>query len=307
MMINEQFEQRWETCRDGQILVDSSHPLRLLLSVSEDANKQLLVPTPQEINNIKSSSAIKVTNGLCLAQHYLIIELINPTLTKEFVYLCIDLIEKSRNMQNEKEALKMLLNSFLKWQQLFDATRQDILSIEEIKGLIGELLFIIFEIKEGKNANEVLFAWKTHKDAARDFIYDDCWYEIKSTQSTSDYVTISSIEQLDHKNNGELVVYFIDKKQTQGNNIITLPIVIDIVSNLLTQATDIAEYRKKLLSKNYIYHQEYDHIFFECVNKNRYIVNGNFPKITKDKLPEQIVSAKYDISLQGIKNWLIEE
>lgn len=305
VIIDNQLEQRWASCRDGQILVDATHPLKMYLSVSEDENKQLLVPTPRKINRIKSSSAIKITNGISGKQNYLIVELANPLLTKEFMFLCVDLIEKSRTYLSADESLKSLIDSFINWQQLFDATNHELLSVIEIKGLIGEVLFIQSELQQDKSAGSVVGAWKTHKDSARDFVYDDNWFEIKSVSSTSDYVTISSIEQLDHIKEGELVVYFLDKKQNSAEDAITLPQVIASTETLLTGSTYLGEFRKKLLSKGYIYHQEYDDVFFSVMGCNRYIVNESFPKIERSFLAEQILGAKYEISLCGLTNWLI--
>lgn len=307
MIIDNQLEQRWNSCRDGQLLVDSSHPLKMFLSLSADNNKQLLIPTLKEIHSIKSSSAIKVANGVSGLQNYLIIELINPLLTKEFVFLCVDLIEKSRNLSSEKDSLKSLIDSFSKWQQLFDDTNQELLSIAEIKGLIGELLFFQSELKKEKKAEDVIFAWKTHKEAARDYIFDDSWFEIKSVNSTSDYVTISSIEQLDHDKDGELVVYFIDRKPNATECTITLPHIIAEIESRFTRSIDLAEFRKKLLSKGYIFHLEYETLFFDNSGCNRYLVDEKFPKIVRSFLARQIVGAKYEISINGITDWLIGE
>ncbi|MEG0834818.1 MAG: PD-(D/E)XK motif protein [Christensenellaceae bacterium] len=307
MIIDSQLEQRWALCRDGQLLVDSSHPLRMYLGVSQDENKQLFIFTPQSIDHVKSSSAIKVVNGINGEKSYLIIELLNPFLTKEFVYLCVDLIENSRGCATEKESLKTLLDSFNKWQQLFDMTSQSLLSIAEIKGLLGELLFIESELMSGKAAENVVMAWMTHKDAARDFIYDDSWYEIKTVNSTSDYVMISSMEQLDHANEGVLVVYMIDRKSSSNEATFTLPSIATHVENLISRPIDVAELRKKLLSKGYIYHHEYDDIYFELNDQKKYNVIASFPRVKRDSVPEQVLNAKYELSIEGINDWLIRE
>lgn len=303
-IIEEQFKHRWDLCRDGQLLVDASHPLKMYLSVSEDENKQFIIRTPREMKKIKSSSSIKVVNGSRGTQNYLIIELLNPLLTSEFVFLCLDLVERSRTADTEMEALSVLIDSFSKWQQLFEATGRDLLSVREIRGLIGELLFMDSELEGGKAEEDVIAAWKTHRDAARDFVYDDSWYEIKSSSSSSDYVTISSIEQLEHDKDGELVIYFLDRKQDSGPETITLTGIIGQIENRLTTASVLAEFRKKLLTKGYTLHKEYDEIRFENARRNRYVVDDDFPKLHRDKLPDQILNAKYNLSISGIADWL---
>ena len=302
-MINEDLGKRWNDCRDGQILVDASHPLKLLLGLSADGNKQLLVPVQEYVSTLKSSASIKVTNGVAGEQKYIIIELINSSLTNEFIYLCIDLIEKSRFQSTPYKSVKALLDSFCKWQQLFDVAKKDLLSGYEIKGLIGEILFINQKIKSGVNANSVIDAWQTHKDAARDFIFDDIWYEIKAVASTSDHVTISSIEQLDHESMGKLAIYFLDKKNN-GDDLINLPMIIKQTKELINDSSVVAQFTRKLLSKGYTYHQEYENEYFDFIKSNFYKVSDSFPVIRKENIPEQILNAKYDISIKAIHSWL---
>lgn len=305
LLVTEKLEARWNDCRDGQILVDSTHPLKLLLSLSADGNKQLFIPVNKVVKGIVSSSAIKVFNVRSEEQLYFVIELINPVLVNEFVYLCVDLIEKSRMEESCVQSLKILFDTFEKWQQLFDETRNNLLTNAEIKGLIGELLFIANELKKDRSEDSIISAWKTKKDASRDFIFEDEWYEIKSVSSTSDYVSISSIEQLDHEKEGYLLVNFIDYKPSKNNNALTLPSLIILVANLMRKSAVIAEFYRKLLEKGYTYESEYDDAYFEFCGREKYLVNNTFPKIARRMLPVQITTVKYEINLTGIKDWIV--
>lgn len=298
----DELANRWNDCQGGQILVDHTHPLRMYLNVNRENNKELLIPVSNPVSSFHPTEAIGIKHYKCGNSYLFAIELKSEKLTKEFVCLCFDLIESSRNKATVSEAREIFFETFKKWYSLWTALHGNILSIKEIRGLMGELKYIIDEIASGVSESRLIDAWTTHKDANRDFIFDNMWDEVKTIKTSSDYVTISSIEQLEHDSEGRLVVYRLDQVDSETDDTYTLnKIVEELKSKLSIQAeTDLS---MKLLTKGYTYDDAYNTFIFRFTRKDTYRVNDTFPRIGRDSVPSAVSAARYDLLLLRIEEW----
>lgn len=303
MKTYDDLEARWRLCNGGQILVDASHPLKMYLNVNEEGHRELLIPVRSSITNFQSTEAIDVKNYKSGNNIFFAIELLNENLSREYTYLCFDLIESSRKESKTDDALKALIVTFKKWYAIMNRVRRDILPEEELRGLMGELKFAIDSICAGRNPEEVIGAWTIHKDAARDFIFDNDWYEIKTVASSKDYITISSVEQLQHDCDGHLMIYRLDKCET-GNGI--------NINNLVEQLREMLDsdvesiLNRVLLSKGYVTNDAYGKYVYVFSNEQKYIVNDTFPRIARESIPDAIIAARYDINIRSIADWRVE-
>lgn len=306
MKTYDELQQQWNSCHGhGQVLVDSTHPLRMYLNINADGNKEILIPVKRPEKRFKSTVAIGIRNYENKDNKYLAIELLQPVLESEYVCLCYDLIEASRPYSSRTESLKALLETLKKWYYLLADPKRDILPEKEIRGLLGELQFILDELSSGKDEHDVINSWRIQKDASRDFIFDNTWSEIKTVESTKDYITISSIEQLDHDTLGTLVVYKLDRTEETDLTGISLNSMVENIRNRLSFQTE-TELNQKLLSKGYTYNEQYDHLLFLFKGVSHYSVESDFPCITRDQLPPAIIRADYDIRLNQIERWHID-
>ena len=298
----DELANRWNDCQGGQILVDHTHPLKMYLNVNDENNKELLVPVSSPVSSFHPTEAIGVKNYKYGGSYLFAIELKSEKLTKEFVCLCFDLIESSRNKMTESEARETFFETFKKWYSLWTALRGNILSIKEIRGLMGELKYMLDEISSGVSETRLIDAWTTHKDASRDFIFDNTWDEVKTIMTSGDYVTISSLEQLEHDSEGRLIVYRLDKVDSEADDTCTLnEIVEELKGKLGIQAE--ADLCRKLLIKGYTYDDAYDAYFFRFTKKDIYKVNDTFPRIGRDSVPSAVSAARYDLLLAQIEDW----
>ena len=298
----EELANRWNDCQGGQILVDHTHPLKMYLNVNEKNNKELLVPVSNPVSSFHPTKAFGVKNYKYGSSYLFAIELKSEKLTKEFVCLCFDLIESSRNKSIAFEARETFFETFKKWYSLWTALRGNILSIQEIRGLMGELKYILDEIVSGVSETRLIDAWTTHKDASRDFMFDNTWVEVKTIKTSSDYVTISSLEQLNHDSEGRLVVYRLDQVDSETDDTYTLNKIVEKLKGKLSiQAeTDLC---MKLLIKGYTYDDAYNAFIFRFTKKDLYRVNDTFPRIRRDSVPSAVSAARYDLLLLQIEEW----
>lgn len=294
---------RWDACNGGQLLVDHQHPIKnMYLNVNEKGNRELLIPVSKPVTQFHSTEAIGITNYKNHNTYFFAIELLASNLINEYASLCFDIINSSRECATQKDALDTLFVAFRKWYYLMADIRLDILPIHQLRGLMGEVKYILDEIATGQPDLEIINAWTTHKDAARDFIFDGTWNEIKTIQSSSDYITISSIEQLDHDMDGYITVYKLDKASRDTASAYTLNSLIDKLKSIVSISAEPILSRK-LLAKGYVYNDKYDDFSFVFNGKSRYVVNESFPRISKESLSVAIKSAQYELTLSRLNEW----
>lgn len=299
----DELSNRWNSCQGGQILVDHTHPLKMYLNVNEKGNKELLVPITRPITSFDQTKAIGITNYKHANGYLFAIELLSVNLTKEYVCLCFDLIESSRSFATAQGATECFFETFRKWYSLWMSARGSILSIHEIRGLMGEIKHILDEIESGIDKATTIASWTIHRDACRDFIYDNSWDEIKTIQTSGDYVTVSSLEQLEHDSDGRLVVFRLDRADAiKDTNTYTLNSLVDELKKKLDIQLE-TELVRKLLSKGYSFDQAYDSFVFKFNGKDCFTVNDSFPRIGRTSVPDAICAVRYDLLLSKIEDW----
>ncbi len=294
---------RWDACHGGQLLVDHQHPImNMYLNINEKGNRELLIPVKKPIKKFQSTEAIGISNYKSKDSYYFAIELLSGNLIKEYACLCFELIQSSRECATQEEAVDVLFSTFRKWYSLMADVHLGILPLSEIRGLIGEIKYMIDEMSSGRHEQELINAWTTHKDASRDFVFDETWSEVKTIQSSSDYVGISSVEQLDHDINGFLTVYRLDQVHKESEKTYTLNSIIRELQSKLSMSSE-AVLNRKLLAKGYTFNAHYEEFQFVFNGKYRYLVDSSFPRISKSDLAPAIKSAKYELYLSGIEEW----
>ena len=294
---------QWNSCaKGGQVLVDATHPLRMYLNVNKNGEKEILVPVKEREKRFKPTAAIGIDNYDTSAGMYFAIRLVDGALETEFVCLCYDLIESSRDFSSENASRRTLFDTLKKWYSLLAGPRRDILPEREIRGLFGELQYILDELDHGKDEQVLIDAWMTLKDASRDFIFDSTWSEIKTIEPSKDYITISSIEQLDHDCDGQLVVYRVERADVLDMGGATLNDMVEMVRGKLSFQSETV-FNQKLLAKGYAYSSQYDDIVLNCKGREIYSVDSSFPRISKDMVDAAVIRATYDIRLNSISAW----
>jgi len=223
-----------------------------------------------------------------------------------FARLCLDLIESSQNCTSEKTGLDCVIKRFVSWQKLFSNIHKD-LSKEVLKGMVGEINFAISMHEKNIPWDIVLNAWLGPEGADRDYIFNDKWYEIKSIASGKDYVTISSLNQLEEKTTGYLIIYRVDESSKTDPQAYTVSSLVRKMRTLLEgNPVELQLFESKLVSIGYVDKQVYEEIYFTCRKDSGFEVRDDFPRLIPNNVPVQIVGATYNLSIAGINNWKVE-
>ena len=293
--------------RETQQRIDPDHPLDFFIGINEKGNAQLILLTTIEPSSLKSGSAIEVDknqrkDGRWATQ----ITSLQKANEDIFARLCLDLIESSQNCKSEKEGLECVIKRFISWQKLFSNIHKD-LSKEVLKGMVGEINFAIKMHENGLSWDDVLNAWIGPEGADRDYVFPDKWYEIKSIASGKDYVTISSLNQLDTDSLGYLCIYRVDESSKTDPQAYNINMLIKKVRNLLeSYPVELQLFEQKLISIGYMDKNTYEEIYFTCKQDSFYRVENDFPKLIPDSVPSQITGATYNLSIAAIKDWKVQ-
>lgn len=300
----EELLKQWDMCNgSGQVLVDYRHPLRMYLNINPEGHRELIIPVERPEHRFEATYAIGVRNYENKKTNYYAIELLLPDLEKEYLSLCFDLIESSREFDSAATSRQALFQTFKKWYALLSKKPLGILPLNEIRGLLGEIQYIIDEIKASRSDVLLANAWKIHKDSSRDFVFDDTWDEVKTIETSKNYVTISSLDQLNNDTEGRLVIYRLNS--SNGIHSFDLNGKVDELKSVVGFQAE-SELSRKLLAKGYSYNAEYEKHRFVFDGRMDFRVDDQFPKIRRADVDPAILNAKYDLDIGRIRRWLVD-
>jgi len=305
-------DKQWSSIKytDGGFLqIDTQHPLEWHIGYQSISQRTLLLVSDIEIGSIESSKSMAVTRRRRETDNRwtLSFELLRNEQQGVFSILCCDIIEHSRPAVSETEALILVINRYKQWSKLLETQRSGLMDEQSRKGLLGELLFLEQRISNADSMLAAVQGWTGADGADQDFIYPDGWFEVKSIGVSAVSVTISSLEQLDCADAGELVVSRIDKAAPDKAGAVSLNDVVRRVSASLIGSADALDlFRIKLSQYGYIDLQEYSEQNYYCSGTQHYRVDESFPKLTSDNVPTQVVALHYELDLPSLTDWLKE-
>lgn len=305
----ELLEKQWSSIKytDGGFLqIDTQHPLDWHIGYQSISQRTLLLVCDTEVDTIESSKSMMVSKRRRESDNRwtLSFELLRSEQQGVFAILCCDVIEHSRPATTEAEALQLVVSRYKQWSKLLETQRNGLMDEHRRKGLLGELLFLEQRIISADSILATIQGWTGADGADQDFIYPDGWFEIKSISVSAISVTISSLEQLDCADEGELVIERIDKTAPEKAGSFSLNDLVRRISAMLignAEALDL--FRAKLGAYGYMDLQEYSEQKYSCSGTKRYLVNESFPKLTKANIPTQVSSLHYELDLPSLEDW----
>lgn len=289
--------------------IDAIHPLNFYAGRSSNGNPEVRLLSFHKPPTIESSDfiAVEINKRDHDRKWLLSFTLQNLECEDIFIILMDDIIEYTRTFRNNSAGVLEVASRYHRWKRMLLKHPNGLLSDAEIKGLIGEMLFLRDFMIPKYGVSVAVASWCGPDKADQDFRTSDTWYEVKATSPGADIVRISSLEQLDVPMNGELAVVFLDKTSTEDNNGITLNRLYRQLTELLTDSNDLSLFESCLEKMDYIPRKEYDDKSFHFSEMARYAVDRTFPVLRRADIPSEIVESKYTLSLSGIERYLIKE
>lgn len=306
----EELRTKWNgiNCHDGgSIQLAVEHPLDWFVRYATADHKSIVIVSETPADKITSSKSIEAAcNKRKDGKYAVSFTLMNREQEDVFITMSSDIIEFSRYEKRSEESLKKVLRRYAAWLKLLDHKRSALMSSNAQKGMIAELLFLKEKIEKGMQPSDAVAGWVGPDGADQDFVYDDAWYEIKTTVASSSQVKISSVEQLDNPDEGELVVFRIDKCAPAKSGAVTLYAIVHLLLGMMSSNVGaVDDFVLKLGSAGYIDMNEYDKEKFSVSAKQTYLVKESFPRIVREVLPVEIVNLEYCLDLPSLDPWTV--
>ena len=236
------------------------------------------------------------------------IYLLDDDLKDIFSLFIQNVLEAIQKCSTEKQVIEAALNIITKWKKLFDKISRDKLTIEEEKGLVGELLFLNSLLDNDKTEENAVNYWTSMEPdfQAKDFIIKELGIEIKFSTANQPKIRIANEKQLDSEHLEKLFLLLYVAEVVKENGFSLNSIVQQIRQKLLLKE-QLDLFNAKLQLKGYLdrdmnmYNNRYslrDISVFE--------VTSDFPKIVKLHLPIGIYDVSYLIEISAIGNYKVD-
>ena len=285
--------------------VDDKHILDLYLGLNEKGQYTLEYRGDFIIKEVKGSGVIGVSQGTTSKYSYLLIFLKDTDMFDTFCALIEDILDTTRSCPDNPSGYQVVTNRLYSWKKMFSSKKKK-MDESAIMGLIGELYFLDNYMFPKYGKTDSLNSWSGQELTHKDFSLEDIWYEVKSIHSGKETVKISSLEQLQSRNYGELVIIPMERMSPAFNGV-TLSKLANKIMKEFDSDEDLDKFISKMSEQGFSFDSETDEYVYQVVSIDRYAVNTDFPKIIRIEIPPAIVQAQYDISITSILPFLINE
>lgn len=289
--------------KPGQYAVRNVDPegknpdLDLLWGISPAGNSALLINYREEEwrpDPLPQFASIKVQDSK--DDHILAIELVDSNSTEMFYRICLDLIDASIESGVSKTRATCLFR-LEKWSALLKR-RSQLLSEEEQKGLIAELLTLRDCILPIMDDSSALLGWTGPNNETQDFNYGQTAIEVKSKRKTSQpHVLISSETQLTVSDNEKLFLRVAEINRDANGKGFTLDDIVQSVMDGISDPLQQSHMASKLASVGYFEQDNYEAFTWSLGAVDVYEVQRGFPRIAKDNLDFRIDKVSYRLDL----------
>ena len=235
------------------------------------------------------------------------IYLIDNELKDIFSLFIENIVEEIIDSSTENEAITITSNIIQKWKKLFDKINNQGLTIEQQKGLIGELIFLNELIDNNFNPDYILSCWTGPNFEDKDFTLGATCFEIKFTTSKLPRIKITSERQLDTTNVDKLFLNNYSSENIKENGI-SLNSIVNIIRNKISKNSATLKFFNERLESTGYFDEDSENYGSQYGIKFRsiYKVSKLFPKLTINNLPQGIYNTSYYIENSAIEDFKVD-
>jgi hypothetical protein len=228
----------------------------------------------------------------------LILSLADVRFRDVFHALGEDIIETMSTAANEKEAVEKLLSRLARWQDFLRRHGATGLSMEERRGLYGELFLLRTELAEHAGPSAAVYAWTGSRGTNHDFQFEACSVEVKTSHAATPHAFhVSNIRQLSDDSVNALYLYFVAVEESEAAQE-SLPEIIGAIRSVLGYSERTA-FDESLTRVGYLNEQEelyrsprYSTRWTKC-----FVVGPDFPRLREEMLPNGVEEVRYEVAL----------
>lgn len=302
-LLEEKFRQIESGGASGFLRVTATHKVDLFVGV-EDGRRVLLLLCDDEPPAMPSFETIACS---CRKREdgrwAVLVFLERSDLSSLFAYLAEDLAFATEGDGDSRRAAGRLSERLSWWQQLLSRGRSGMLGSAELRGLVGELLFLRDSAIPTLGIKSAVDGWVGPFEAPRDFRFADRDVEVKALTRDAKALRISSIGQLEEAGVPIFLCRVTLEYSTadQEGAFSVHDLVESVHRKCETEANVLTALKQRLWAAGYVDLNEYRDIHFLSRGLEYFACTADFPKLTSGNVPEGIVGASYDIDLATIR------
>ncbi len=226
---------------------------------------------------------------------------------KIFETLCRDIVKAGEEAEDSDEALHRALQRTNRWHHLLRGGKPSGLTIEEQRGLVGELAFLR-EIVAALGPETAIEAWTGPAGSIKDFEFIRTCVEVKTRRTAAKpYVTISSEYQLADIDGSRLYLRVINVASAVIPEGQDLHDHVNMTSKLFENSNTAFEaWEDALYSTGYDPDNDYDDRRWLLGTANDYDIIEGFPRISLPLSPG-VEDVRYSISLDACEPFKLKE
>lgn len=285
---------------DAYLSVDSLGRQGVIISITDDVRDHF-----QHNRSEVKGLGLDLVDGGGGCQH-LVLTLESSSNIDIFRMFCASLMGAIGKAENQVSVVIEALRHVQRWRAFMGARTDRYLTNEEIRGLFAELEFLGECITKLGEKEAAVDAWKGPERSPKDFALPDRMVEVKATSDGA--VKISSAEQLDSNDCDTLhlrVAYLEEAPQDSAAQSLN-----DLVRSLtdIFGATKAGEkFLAKLRLAGYLPVDEYGINRFIIRRIDTFLVNEDFPRISRSNLHPSISHVRYALETGMLAEHRLEE
>ena len=289
-------------------LVDATHPLEFYIGRNPSGEFLLLLVTKEKPYPAKPMRTLKIDifereDG----RWSFLIGLSDSELRHVFALLCEDLIEGARKIPDFAKPVSYVIGRLAMWQRLLERNTNGLLSDVEIRGLVGELVFLKCRMIPFAGIEAAIQGWVGPQLGDQDFKIPSLLCEVKSVRPDAISVSISSEMQL-YSPVSKLVlalIYLEENNQNESDRDFSLNGLVRSLRRIVSQDFDTSElFESRLYQAGYLTRSEYNSPIFHVISVKEYEITEKFPRLTPPDLPIGVSSVSYNINISAFEKFL---
>ncbi|QKV20727.1 PD-(D/E)XK motif protein [Oricola thermophila] len=223
-----------------------------------------------------------------------------------FETLCRDVVEAGEAGANRNEALSRALQRTRRWYHLLRGGKANGLSVEEQRGLVGELAFLR-ELVSAFGPETAIEAWTGPTCSAKDFEFIGSCIEVKARRvAAKPFVSISSEDQLADVQGNRLYLRVVNVASAVLPEGQSLHDHVRMTADMFeAEGAAFEAWEETLGSTGYDPENDYDDRRWLLGTANDYEVKGGFPRIASP-LENGVENVRYSISLDACEPFKLD-
>lgn len=220
-----------------------------------------------------------------------------------FETLCHDVVGAGESAESIDEALLRTIQRTYRWHHLLRGGKPNGLSLEEQRGLVGELAYLR-KLVEKLGPEMAIEGWTGPSGAARDFEFINTCIEVKTKRvAAKPYVSISSAVQLADIEDCRLFLNVQNVASAVSPDGLSLHDHVDLTARLFQNSSNAFDkWEDALYSTGYDPTNDYEDRRWHLFIDETYEVRDGFPRITTPLLPG-VEMVKYAIDLNACSDF----